>query len=85
MAVVECVFMILVTLLFFLCGLVTASVFFKLAMDWPRIMQQWSEIDRAMSSYGFPKGLKNKLKAFTATIMTAAISEFTKFKHSLQT
>lgn len=68
--------LISVTLLFFLCGLVTASLFFKLAMDWPKIMQQWSEVDIAMSSYGFPKKLKKLLRTYTTAIMAAAISKF---------
>lgn len=66
---------VLVTMLFFLCGLVTAILFFKLAMDWPKVMQQWSKVDTAMVSYGFPKNLKRKLRTYTAAIMTAAISK----------
>lgn len=66
---------VLVTLLFFLCGVVTAILFFKLAMDWPKIMERWSEIDVAMSSYKFPKDLKRKMHMFTVVIMAAAISE----------
>lgn len=65
-----------VTLLFFLCGLITAILFFKLAMDWPKVIKRWTEVDASMASYGFPKGLNARLKVVAAVIMVAALSEY---------
>lgn len=80
LSVLLTLYIVLVTLLFFLGGLVTASLFFKLAMDWPIVIQQWSKVDNEMNSYGFPKNLRRKLRTYTITIMAAAISKLLKVK-----
>lgn len=36
-------------------------------------MKKWSEVDFAMSSYGFPDGLQRNLKVTAIVVMTAAI------------
>ncbi|XP_065163157.1 gustatory receptor for sugar taste 64e-like [Atheta coriaria] len=63
-----------VIFLFFCFGPASTMLLMHLARKWPSIMQQWTQVDVKMESYGFPVNLKKHLYLTTIVVMSFFIT-----------
>lgn len=51
-------------------------VFLLLARQWPKLMEEWSEVDRIMErNYGYPKYLDRRLKITAFVLIALAVGK----------
>lgn len=61
-------------------SMVTVGLFLQVAIKWPSAMKKWTEVDNAMTVYGFPRKLNRNLQIVACTVMIAAASKLSKFR-----
>ncbi|XP_044268784.1 gustatory receptor for sugar taste 64e-like [Tribolium madens] len=64
-----------VKLLLFLVTVCTVVLLLDIAKKWPSLMKKWTQVDEAMSWYGFPPKLQRKLRIIFAITVFASLVE----------
>nr|XP_008194199.2 PREDICTED: gustatory receptor for sugar taste 64e [Tribolium castaneum] len=64
-----------VTLVFFSVTFLIVVLLLQIAKHWPSLMKKWTQVDEAMSGYGFPPKLERKLRIIFAITVVASLVE----------
>nr|XP_015835640.1 PREDICTED: gustatory receptor for sugar taste 64e-like [Tribolium castaneum] len=62
-------------IVFYGSGTLSSFLFIKLARDWHEIMTKWNQLDKALISHGWPKGLDKTLKRIAIIFLALEAAE----------